>query len=47
MYSGLAMSSLSLLSRGAGQVIRKKQEKLEVRFDPEVSSSFKSDNLVA
>uniref|UniRef100_A0ABM5ENT6 Uncharacterized protein KIAA2012 homolog isoform X2 n=1 Tax=Pogona vitticeps TaxID=103695 RepID=A0ABM5ENT6_9SAUR len=29
------MSSLSPLSRGAGQVIRKKQEKLEVRFDPE------------
>ncbi|XP_058041379.1 uncharacterized protein KIAA2012 homolog [Ahaetulla prasina] len=28
------MSYLSLLSRGTGQVIRKKQEKLEVHFDP-------------
>ncbi|XP_062818106.1 uncharacterized protein KIAA2012 homolog isoform X1 [Anolis carolinensis] len=29
------MSSLSMLSRGAGEVIRNKQEKLEVHFDPE------------
>ncbi|XP_039210533.1 uncharacterized protein KIAA2012 homolog isoform X1 [Crotalus tigris] len=29
------MSSLSLLSRGTGQVIKKKQEKLKVHFDPQ------------
>nr|XP_056717542.1 uncharacterized protein KIAA2012 homolog [Euleptes europaea] len=36
------MPHLSLLSRGAGQVVRKTQEKLEVHFEPEDYFNWKS-----
>ncbi|XP_066477968.1 uncharacterized protein KIAA2012 homolog [Tiliqua scincoides] len=36
------MFNLSLLSRGTGQVVRKKQEKFEVHFDPEDYLNWKS-----
>ncbi|XP_053141316.1 uncharacterized protein KIAA2012 homolog [Hemicordylus capensis] len=42
MCTNFNMSSLSLLSRGTGQVVRKTQEKLEVHFNPEDYLKWKS-----
>ncbi|KAM6459163.1 uncharacterized protein KIAA2012 homolog [Liasis olivaceus] len=42
----LKMSSLSLLSRGTGQVIKKKQEKLEVHFDPQDDLNWMSPDAL-